>query len=327
VGEIKVFVIDDSMLHIKNILRILNTESNIKVMGYAQSVKESKEKLSKMIEYPDVILLDIEMPEIDGLTYLKDELSNTQAKVLILTAYSDKYINKAREYGASGLVDKLVIKANNEQVLIDAIISTYKKKRKSSKSLIQSFPSSRVVAIGSSTGGLRIIEEILLKLPPLTPPIIIVQHMAHDKINSFIKRIQNKCNVELKVVIDKENVEHNTVYFAPYDKHIKIKRISNKQYILYTSDEDKVNNHKPSVSILFNSVAKEVGMDAMAFILTGMGNDGVDGIKNIKNRGGKTYAQDEASCTVYGMPREAVKIGAINKIIKPEMIPLYITAP
>jgi len=325
--KIRVFIVDDSMMHIKSIVKILNTEDRIKVIGYAQGVEESKYKLSNMVEYPDVILLDIEMPDVDGLTYLKNDLSKTSAKVLVCTAYSDKYINKAKEYGASGLVDKLVIKSNHTDVLIDAIISIYKKKRKNVDSLIQSFPSGRIVAIGSSTGGLKVIEDILLKLPPLTPPILIVQHMASDKIISFINRIKNKCHVKLKVVTTKDSIEQNTVYFAPFDKHIKIKKIAHKKYIVYTSDEDRVNGHKPSVSVLFNSMANEVGMDAMAFILTGMGNDGVDGIKNIKNKGGKTYAQDEASCTVYGMPKEAVKIGAINRVVKPEMIPLYITAP
>ena len=326
-NKIKVFVIDDSLMYVKNIMKILNTENRIEVVGYAKSVKEARIKLSNLSEYPDVILLDIEMPEIDGLTYLKNELSKGFAKVLICTAYSDKYINKAKEYGASGLIDKLVLKTHHENVLVDAIISTYEKKRKTNSSPLKSFPSNRVVAIGSSTGGLRIIEKILLKLPPLTPPIVIVQHMAHNKIDSFISRIKNKCNIKLKVVRQQESVEQNTAYFAPFDKHIKIKKIAHKKYVLYTSDEDKVNSHKPSVSVLFNSIATEVGMDAIAFILTGMGVDGVDGIMHIKQKGGKTYAQDEESCVVYGMPKEAVKIGAIDRVIKPDVIPSYITAP
>ena len=151
--------------------------------------------------------------------------------------------------------------------------------------------------------------------------------MAHDKINSFINRIQSKCNINLKLVKNNDSVEGNTAYFAPFDKHIKIKKLSHKKYILITSNEDKMNNHKPSISILFNSIAQEVGMDAIAFILTGMGNDGVDGIKNIKDKGGKTYAQDEKSCVVYGMPKEAIKIGAIDRQIKPNVIPSYITSP
>jgi len=326
-NKIKVFIIDDSMMYIKNIMKVLKTEPKIEVIDYAKSVKEAKEKLKNIANYPDVILLDIEMPEVNGLTYLKEELALSPAKVLICTAYSDKYINKAKEYGASGLIDKLVLKTHHEEVLIEAIISIYKKKRKSNNSLIQSFPSNRIVAIGSSTGGLRVIENILIKLPPLTPPIIIVQHMANDKINSFIDRIKNNCQIKLKVVNNQENVEQNTAYFAPFDKHIKIKKIAHGKYILFASDEEKVNSHKPSISVLFNSIAKEVGMNAMAFILTGMGIDGVDGIKHIKERGGKTYAQDEQSCVVYGMPKEAVKIGAIDRVIKPEMIPLYITAP
>jgi chemotaxis protein methyltransferase CheR len=180
--------------------------------------------------------------------------------------------------------------------------------------------SEKVIAIGSSMGGLSIIEDTLLSLKENTPPILIVQHTSRDILPSIIAKLSPKCKVTIKEAKNDEIIEQGTVYFAPHNKHLSIKNISNGIYKTLLKDGEKISNHKPSIDFLFNSLAKEVKRHTIAFILTGMGNDGVDGIKNIKLSGGKTYAQDEDSCEVFGMAKLAIEDGYIDKVITPKEI-------
>jgi chemotaxis protein methyltransferase CheR len=207
--------------------------------------------------------------------------------------------------------------------------SIYKKGIKqsvASKLPVSSFNkiSEKVVAIGSSMGGLSVLEEVLSTLNENIPPILIVQHISRDTLSNSIKKLSKKCKVKLKIAQDGEAIEKSTVYFAPYNKHLSIKKISQGMYKTILSDGARVSNHKPSIDILFNSFAKEVKSHATAFILTGMGNDGVEGMKNLKASGAKTYAQDEESSEVFGMARIAIDSGYIDKVIHPKDIAKYI---
>jgi chemotaxis protein methyltransferase CheR len=184
--------------------------------------------------------------------------------------------------------------------------------------------SAKVVAIGSSMGGLSIIEDTLLALQENTPPILIVQHMSRDILPSLISKLSQKCKVKIKEAQNDEIIEQGRVYFAPFNKHLSIKNISHGIYKTILTDGNKVANHKPSIDILFNSLANEVKRHSIAFILSGMGNDGVEGIKNIKLSGGLTYAQDEESCEVFGMAKLAIDNGSISKVITPDKISMNI---
>ncbi|MEA3289790.1 MAG: CheR family methyltransferase [Campylobacterota bacterium] len=178
----------------------------------------------------------------------------------------------------------------------------------------------KIIAFGSSMGGLTVIENILPQLKEDCPPILITQHLSRDLLHSIIAKLLKKCVVELKIARDDEQLELGHVYFAPFDKHLKIKKISSGIYKTVLSDEQKIANHKPSIDVLFNSLATDAKMHAIAFILTGMGNDGVKGIENIKKAGGKTYAQDEESCEIFGMAKLAIDRGYIDMVVKPDQI-------
>jgi two-component system chemotaxis response regulator CheB len=182
----------------------------------------------------------------------------------------------------------------------------------------------KVVAIGSSMGGLSVLEDILSKLEQNSPPVLIVQHMSRDILPSVIEKLSLKCKVRLKEAEDQETIEQGCVYFAPYNKHLKIKKISRGVYKTLLDDAEKISNHKPSIDVLFKSFALEVKRDAHVFILTGMGVDGVDGMKHLKASGAKTYAQDEQSSEIFGMAKVAIEAGYIDKVIASNEIPKYI---
>jgi chemotaxis protein methyltransferase CheR len=182
----------------------------------------------------------------------------------------------------------------------------------------------KVIAIGSSMGGLSVIEDMIYLLPENIPPILIVQHMSRDIVPSLISKLSARAKVKIKEAKDDESIEQGCIYFAPYNRHLSIKKISKGMYKTILKDGGKVSNHKPSIDVLFESFALEVRSHAQAFILTGMGNDGVEGIKKIKASGGKTYAQDEESCEVFGMSKLAIQEGVIDKVISSSEITSYI---
>jgi len=186
--------------------------------------------------------------------------------------------------------------------------------------------SQKIIGIGSSMGGLSVIKEMIPKLNPNIPPILIVQHLSRDTLNTMITAYANNINVNIKIAKNDEIVEQGTIYFAPYNQHLKIKNISQGIYKTILSNEDKVSNHKPSIDILFNSFASEAKTHSFAFILSGMGNDGVDGIINIKKANGRTYAQDEKTSDVFGMSKVAINSGVIDHIISANELAEYINS-
>jgi len=345
-SKIRVFIVDDSVMVRKLFSDTINAHKDMEVAGTAVDAVMAKRKLSVMDV--DVILLDIDMPKVNGLEYLSYIMSHTPTPVIICSNLVEdrngKSATRALELGAVELITKNDIKikdfiSNSSTKLINAIISASKSKvRKKEESRkkdrnedgfsltcdLNNAHIQDIVAIGSSTGGIQIIEQILKDLPSATPPILIVQHMPAGFIASMANRINALCSITVKEAIDGEVIKPNTAYIAKGDMHMCIKK-AGADYKILLFDGMKISHHKPSVDVLFNSFAKEVaGNNIKAFILTGMGHDGAAGIKAIKNKGGRTYAQDEASCTVYGMPKEAIKLNAIDRSLRPEEMARHI---
>ena len=180
--------------------------------------------------------------------------------------------------------------------------------------------SSRVIAIGSSMGGLDVIKDAIVKLNENTPPILIVQHLSMDTLQTLLPKLSLKAKVNLKIAQDGEIIEQGTIYFAPHNRHLKIINISKGMYKTILSDEDKVANHKPSIDLLLNSFALEVKNHTLAFLLSGMGDDGVKGIENVKKANGKTFAQDEQSSDVFGMGKLAIDKGFIDTVFSADQL-------
>ena len=315
---ITVFIIDDSVLFRTQLTKTLESIANLQVVGTANDAAMAEKKLKLLKDVPNIVILDIEMPKVDGLTFLKDILSKLDTKVIVCTSYYEKYKKEALKYGAASVLDKKDILQDSK-----TIISQIEKLSASSRPTMQrrTFAKnniSKVVVIGSSTGGLDVISTILKLLPSNTPPILIVQHLGRDIFSTLLPTLQETTKVKLKEAQDGEDVLPNTVYFAPFATHLKIKKISYGSYKIELNDDEKVSYHKPSIDVLFNSAAKEVGKDTSAFLLTGMGFDGVDGIANIKKQGGFTFAQDEQSSQVFGMAKVAIEKGVIDKVLSPK---------
>ncbi|MCD4667799.1 MAG: chemotaxis response regulator protein-glutamate methylesterase [Sulfurimonas sp.] len=339
---IKLFIIDDSAIVRQTISRLVENEEGIELLGVAADPIFAMQKF-KTTGIPDVLILDIEMPRMDGITFLKQIMSEEPIATIICSAVAKSGSNKAIEALQAGAVElikkpNLQTKAFLEQSktsLINSIkaASNAKLKKipnrqiKSDSKIINKIESTdsiihkktpplvtgqKVIAIGSSTGGVQVIEKIITSLPSTTVPILITQHMPAGFTSSLAKRLDAISKISVKQAQDGEVIESSIVYIAPGDKHMLIQKVGLK-YIINIKDGPKVSHHRPSVDVLFRSFANEVGKSAVGIILTGMGNDGAHGMKEMFDVGAKTYAQDEESCVVYGMPNEAVKLGGIKK--------------
>ncbi|MEA2092293.1 MAG: chemotaxis response regulator protein-glutamate methylesterase [Campylobacterota bacterium] len=347
---IKLFIVDDSAIVRQTISKLVEDEAEIELLGVAADPIFAMQKF-KTTGTPDVLVLDIEMPRMDGITFLKQIMSEQPIATIICSSVAKSGSHKAIEAlhaGALELIEKPNVQTKtflkqSKDSLIHSIKAasnaklkkiTTKKTDSITSSKIESTDSiiiykknlapaggTKVIAIGSSTGGVQVIENILTSLPAKTMPILITQHMPAGFTASLAKRLDTISDIRVKEAIDGDEVENSTAYIAPGDKHMLIKRIGLK-YIINIKDGPKVSHHRPSVDVLFRSFANEVGRSGTGIILTGMGSDGAHGMKEMFDVGAKTYAQDENSCVVYGMPNEAVKLGGvtnsltIQKIIK-----------
>ncbi|MCD6189979.1 MAG: chemotaxis response regulator protein-glutamate methylesterase [Sulfurimonas sp.] len=337
---IKLFIVDDSAVVRQTFSKLVEGDPQIELLGVAADPIFAMNKF-KAYGLPDVLISDIEMPRMDGITFLKKMMQEHPIPVIICSAVAGEGSQKAIEALHSGAVEvigkpKLGTKRfleNAKAELIDSIKAASKAKVGkivskairtkedtissvddvvASKTVASSGIGARVIAIGSSTGGVQVLENILSSLPSRTVPILITQHMPAGFTASLAKRLDQLCNIRVKEAQTGDKLEPSTAYIAPGDKHMLIKR-NGLHYSIVTKDGPKVSRHRPSVDVLFRSVANEAGKSAVGFILTGMGEDGARGMKEMFDKGGKTYAQDEQSCIVYGMPKEAVKRGGVFK--------------
>ena len=334
--SIKVLVIDDSALVRQTLSEIINSDRELCVIGTAGDPYFAASKIRE--EIPDVITLDVEMPRMDGLTFLKSLMAQYPIPVVIISSLtqSGSYLAlRALEFGAVEIVAKSEIRNTKEHLeetsmrITDAIKAAYMvpMKRKSINKPVSEFQriekktkstiyktTNKVIAIGASTGGTEALRFVLKNIRPDLPGILITQHMPAGFTKSFADHLNNECEVTVKEASDGQRVMRGHAYIAPGGRHMELYR-SGAQYFIKVRDGQLVNRHKPSVDVLFDSVARHAGQNAMGIIMTGMGHDGASGLLAMKNAGAHTIAQDEASSIVYGMPREAVAINAANQIL------------
>jgi two-component system chemotaxis response regulator CheB len=331
-NKIRVLVVDDSAFVRKMMTVELGKDKQIEVVGTAQDPYFARDKILEL--KPDVILLDIEMPKMDGLTFLRKLMASYPCRVIIVSSLSKKNSEvamKAFEFGALEEVAKPSVAysiSNMSGELIEKIkqvaqvpeyklkkIKTVKKEKKeelsSDKAMIKT--TNKIIAIGASTGGTEAIKTVLEDLPNTLPPIMIVQHMPPYFTKSFADRLDSICSMKVKEAEDMELLSPGKALIAPGNIHMELKR-SGALYYAKLVDKPRVFHQRPSVEILFDSVAKYAGKNALGVILTGMGRDGAQGLLNMKNAGAYTIAQDEKSSIVFGMPKEAINLGAADKV-------------
>jgi two-component system, chemotaxis family, protein-glutamate methylesterase/glutaminase len=341
-NKIRVLVVDDSAVVRQTLEDIINSDSDLEVMGTAADPYMAAGKIKK--EVPDVITLDIEMPRMDGITFLRKIMSQHPMPVVIISSLTKKGTRtaiKALEFGAVEIITKprLDTKAFIQESKIRicdtikaAALSALKRRsisppsihvepkysadavisKSSGKSMVET--TEMVVAIGASTGGTEAIAALLKELHVDTPGIVIVQHMPEQFTRSFAERLNDTCRVSVKEATHGDSVIRGHVLIAPGNYHTLLKR-SGARYYVEVKEGPLVNRHRPSVDVLFRSVARYAGRNAVGIILTGMGRDGAEGMLEMKEAGARTIAQDEKSSVVYGMPKEAVELNAVNKIL------------
>ena len=343
---IKVLIVDDSALIRQTFRSLLETDPEIQVIGTASDPFIAVQKIQR--ERPDVITLDIEMPRMDGLTFLKKIMVQAPMPVVVISNQTLKGADvalKALEIGAVDVMTKPglsgAIEIEELRIrLIDKVRSAFYSKRNSTtrtdtpntsgadspkifkRTPIQqgTFSTQSLIAIGASTGGTEAIRSVLEILPPKMPPILIVQHMPEKFTASFAKRLNDLCALEVKEAEDSETVLPNTVYIAPGNHHMAIRNHASRTTIrIYQGD--LVNRHRPSVNVLFHSVAEVKGKHAIGIILTGMGDDGAAGMLALYEKGCHTIAQDEGTSVVFGMPNKAVQAGGVCSVLPLQQIP------
>lgn len=347
-AKIKVAIVDDSAVVRQVISEILNSDPGIEVISTASDPVFAMNYLNK--EWPDVIVLDIEMPRMDGITFLKKIMAEKPTPVVIcstLTVEGAEVTMQAVSNGAVEIITKptLGLKGfleDSKKRLIDSVkgaaqakvnkIKTINKlitePKLSADAILPPKMSStamekttdQVVAIGASTGGTQALEFILTRLPRVSPGIIIVQHMPEKFTLAFAQRLNSISEVEVKEAEDGDRVIPGRVLIAPGNFHMILKR-SGAQYRVTVQDGPPVSRHRPSVDVLFRSVAREAGKNALGIIMTGMGDDGASGMLEMHESGSYCIAQDEISCIVFGMPAEAIKRGGVNEVLPLQKLP------
>ncbi|MBK1717865.1 protein-glutamate methylesterase/protein-glutamine glutaminase [Thiocystis violacea] len=335
---IRVLIVDDSALVRKLLTEILGEAPGIEVVGTAQDPFVAREKIKEL--NPDVLTLDVEMPRMDGLTFLRNLMRLRPMPVVMVSSLTERgaevtlhalelgavdfvrkpdrdLLNSLGEY-ADELVDKIRVAASvkvrpwptappsTASLSLDAVVP---------QRSIQSFRTTdRVLAIGASTGGTEAIKEVLTRLPPDTPGVVIAQHIPPGFSAAFAERMNRQTGLVVKEAADGDRVLPGHAYIAPGDYHLLLAR-DGARYVCRLTQAEHVNRHRPSVDVLFRSVAKAAGTNACAAILTGMGADGAQGLKELRDLGVHTIAQNEATSVVWGMPGEAVKRGGADEVL------------
>ncbi len=343
--KIRVLIVDDSAVVRQTLTEILESDPQIQVMGTASDPYVASEKIKE--EVPDVITLDVEMPRMDGLNFLKIIMAQRPIPVVMcssLTELGSETALKAMEYGAIEIIlkprlgtkqfleessiricdavkaaaqarVKPIIRARTPQPKLsaDAILD-----KASSQAMIRT--TEKVVAVGASTGGTEALRVFLEAMPADAPGIVIVQHMPEGFTRSFAKRLDGLCRMDVKEAEDNDSVIRGRALIAPGNRHLLLKR-SGARYYVELKDGPLVSRHRPSVDVLFRSAARYAGKNAVGVILTGMGDDGSSGMKEMKDAGAWTIAQNEATCIVFGMPQEAIKKGGVAVVLPLDDIP------
>jgi two-component system chemotaxis response regulator CheB len=350
--NIKVLIVDDSAVVRQVLAAVLRSDPGLEVLNAASDPILAMERMKA--SWPDVIVLDVEMPRMDGLTFLRKIMAERPTPVVICSTLTEKGAKTTIEALSAGAVatiakPKLDLKnflnaSARELIAVvkdaaganvarlarpgSAVSPLAPRDKHTADVILPPVPEARalsqtteqVVAIGTSTGGTQALEEVLVGLPRVSPGIVIVQHMPEKFTAAFAARLDGLCQIEVREAVNNDRVVPGRALIAPGGKHMLLRR-AGAQYFVEVVDGPLVNRHRPSVDVLFRSVAKAAGANALGVIMTGMGDDGAAGLLEMRNIGARTLAQDEASCVVFGMPKEAIKRGAVEKIVPLQAIP------
>ncbi|HNS31327.1 MAG TPA: chemotaxis response regulator protein-glutamate methylesterase, partial [Tenuifilaceae bacterium] len=353
--KIRVLIVDDSAVVRQTLSQIISTDPQLEVMATAADPYFAAKKIAE--EVPDVITLDIEMPRMDGVTFLKKIMSQHPIPVVIISSLTEKGTQtamKALELGAVDIITKPQL--NTKTFIEESSIRICDSVKAAAQARIQRkriapeihniepkytadivLPASvpnlsmiktteYIIAVGASTGGTEALTTFLQAMPIDTPGIVIVQHMPEKFTTSFAARLNEICKITVKEAENGDSVIRGRALIAPGNYHMLLKRSGAKYYVEVT-EGPLVNRHRPSVDVLFRSAARYAGANAVGVIMTGMGGDGAQGLLEMKQAGAKTVAQDEKTCVVFGMPKEAIKLGAVDKILSLEAIAPYVIKP
>ncbi|NNJ32810.1 chemotaxis response regulator protein-glutamate methylesterase [Bacteroides xylanolyticus] len=319
--KIKVLVVDDSLLFRETIARAISSDPQIVIAAVATNPFEARDRIVET--HPDVVVCDVEMPLMNGIEFLRQLLPQYFVPVVMVSSGSNK-VFEAIEAGAVDFVAKPDMQSGKsiEAFCLDLIqkikaASTVKTARPKPEKAADrlagkiSHEAGAIIAIGASTGGTEAIFNILSALPPTVPGIVIVQHIPPVFSEMFAERLNTQTALRVKEAETGDYADQGTVLIAPGDRHMRIKKVG-QRYRAECFQDEKVNGHCPSVDVLFDSVAKEAGGHAIGILLTGMGYDGAKGLLGMRRKGARTIGQDQASSVVYGMPKVAFDIGAVE---------------
>lgn len=324
---IKVLVVDDSALIRQILSEIIKSESDMTLVGAAPDAFVAKKLVLE--KSPDVITLDIEMPKVDGLRFLEVLMNAKPTPVVMISTLTEKGAEatlRSLELGAIDFVAKPKIgvaqgMAEYHELIVDKIRTAARSKVKKAKpakvssvNKVSYSGTEKLIAIGASTGGTEAIKEVLQTFPANAPATVITQHMPAGFTSTYARRLDSVCQMQVKEAKGGERLLPGQAYLAPGDKHMEIER-SGADYRIRLSDGPRVSGHKPSVDVLFNSLCKSAGSNAIGVLLTGMGSDGANGLLELFNAGCETFCQNEASCIVFGMPKVAIEKGAAQRVL------------
>ncbi|MGR3292837.1 MAG: protein-glutamate methylesterase/protein-glutamine glutaminase [Candidatus Scalindua sp.] len=355
-NKIKVLIVDDSAVVRKILSSALSKYQDIEIVGTAPDPFIARNKILQF--KPDVLTLDVEMPKMDGITFLNKLMSHYPIPTIMVSSLTQEGCDatlKALEAGAIDFVAKPTSRLGSD--VENVIEELHTKIKYASKAKVRLRPknavgangdnnhsqsirskthsgtlpdngnnytvfkgTNKVIFIGASTGGTEALKEVLIKMPPDSPAIAIVQHMPEMFTTAFAKRMDSLCSITVKEGKNGDSLIQGQAIIAPGNYHMSIRR-NGAMYRIETNQEAPIHHQRPAVDVLFDSASKYVGPNAIGVIMTGMGSDGATGLLNMKESGAKTIAQDEDSCVVFGMPKEAIKLGAADKIVPLNKIP------
>ena len=355
-AKIKVIIVDDSAVVRQVNKETLEKEADIEVIAAVSDPLFALEKMK--LQWPDVIVTDIEMPRMDGITFLKKIMAEHPTPTVVCSSLAEKGAAATMEALAAGALSiitkpkmgvkqflqesgsdivgavRAAARANMRRVHTGAAMPTELRPKLSADAMLAAQAAGaraltntteKVIAIGTSTGGTQALEAVLTKLPSVTAGIVVVQHMPEKFTAMFAERLNSLCALEVREAQDGDRVVPGRALIAPGGRHMMLKR-SGAQYYVEVKDGPVVNRHKPSVDVLFRSVAQVAGRNALGVIMTGMGDDGARGMKEMHDAGAQTVAEDESTCVVFGMPKVAIEMGGVDRVVPLDRIPQEIIA-
>ncbi|MBF0171572.1 MAG: chemotaxis response regulator protein-glutamate methylesterase [Nitrospinae bacterium] len=335
-AKIRVLIVDDSAIVRQVLTRALSEASDIEVVGAAPDPFVARDMIVNL--KPDVVTLDVEMPRMDGVTFLRKLMRHYPLPVVMVSSLTQKGAETTLAALEAGAVEVVAKPALDKHNLSEITVEVVDKVRAASRARVRAIvapatpvhttalPTSmvattnKIVAIGASTGGTEALKDVLTRMPGNSPGIAVVQHMPATFTKAFADRLNGLCSLTVKEAVNGDSLVNGVCLIAPGSSHMLVRR-SGARYYVEVKDGPLVCRHRPSVEVLFNSVAANVGANAVGVMLTGMGGDGAAAMRKMKDAGAYNIAQDEATCVVFGMPKEAIKAGAVDTVAPLGRIP------